>query len=135
MEIVSPGNAALGNTYQITLANLAAFFAGYPVMNTETITAGATLASPFQVETTDTWILFNKTIGSASYATLPLAASMVYPGPVFFKDLKGDAATNNITIQFSAGQLCDGLTTIVISDAYGWVRIAPVSGGNAWYQC
>jgi hypothetical protein len=135
MEIVSPGNAAAGNTYQVTTSVLAAFFAAFPFLNTEFITSGATIGSPYLVQTTDTVILFNKILGSASYTTLPLASSMAYPLPILFKDLKGDAATHNITIQFTGGQLCDGLSTISILNAYGWTRIAPIIGGTGWYQC
>jgi hypothetical protein len=134
MEIVSPGNAAHGNTYQVSTAVLAAFAAAFSSLNTETITAGATSGSPFNVETTDTRILFNKTIGSASYALLPLAASMVYSQPVLFKDLKGDADTNPISITFTAGELCDGLSAVEITTSYGWVTINPVVGGGAWYM-
>ena len=134
-EIVSPGNSAEGNSYQVTTAVLAAFYAAFPFLNTEIITAGATLASPYMVETTDTNILFNKTIGSASYAKLSLSSSMAYPFPILLKDLKGDAYMNNITINFTGGQECDGQTSVVINGAYGWVRIAPIPSGNGWYQC
>ena len=134
MEIVSPGNAAQGNTYQVTTDVLAAFFAAFPALNTDIITAGATSISPFAVETTATRVLFNKTLGSASYAALPLVASMAYSQPVLFKDLKGDAATNPITISFTGGQLCDGLATLQITTAYGWVTINPVPGGSSWYM-
>ena len=134
-EIVSPGNSAEGNSYQVTTATLAAFYAAFPFLNTEIITAGATFASPYLVETTDTNILFNKTIGSASYATLPSSGSMAYPFPVLFKDIKGDAYTNNITINFTGGQECDGQTSVVINGAYGWARIAPIPSGSGWYQC
>lgn len=133
MEIVSPGTAAAGNNYQVTTATLAAFFAAFPVLNTEDITAGATIASPYAVETTDTQILFNKTLASASFAVLPSSSSMAYPFGVLFKDLKGDAGTNPITITFTGGQLCDGLASISITDDYGWVKIFPVIGGSAWY--
>jgi len=132
--IVSPGNAALGNTYKATVAQLAAFIAAFPTLNAETITAGATSGSPFNVETTDTRILFNKTIGSASYTLLPLAVSMVYSQPVLFKDLKGDADTNPISITFTGGEFCDGLPTVEITTSYGWVTINPVVGGGAWYM-
>lgn len=134
MYIVSPGNAALGNSYQITTDSLAAFFAAFPFLNTEVITAGASSGSPYQVETTDTRILFKKTIGSASYALLPTAASMAYGQSVFFKDAKGDANGNNITIQFSNGELCDGLSELTIINPYGWVAITPMPGGGSWYQ-
>ena len=133
MEIVSPGTAAAGNNYQVTTAVLAAFMAAFPVLNREYIISGATLASPYQVETTDTQVIFNKTIASASYATLPLSGSMAYPFGILFKDLKGDANTNNITINFSGGQLCDGQSSIVIRNAYGWVTIYPSPAGNGWF--
>ena len=134
LEIVSPGNAAQGNTYQVTTAYLAAFFSAFPALNSEIITAGATLASPYAAAVTDTRILFNKTLGSASYTLLPLSSTMAYSQPVLFKDIKGDAATNNITISFSGGQLCDGMSTVVISIAYGWVTINPIPGGSGWYM-
>jgi hypothetical protein len=101
-------------------------------MNARVITSGATLGSPLNVLTTDTAILFNKTIGSASYAIMPLADSM--SSSFLFKDLKGDADTNPITISFSGGELCDGVSTVTIPTSYGWVRVAPVTGGASWYQ-
>ena len=132
--IVSPGNAALGNTYQVTTEVLAAFCAAFPVLNTTLITSGATVGSPYAVETTDTRILFNKTLASASYAVLPLSGALVYPFGIFFKDIKGDADTNPITITFSGGQHCDGLSSIQITTAYGWVTINPIPGGSGWYM-
>ena len=132
-EYVWPGNAAQGNTYQISDEVMAAFFAAFPVLNREYIIAGATGGSPYQVATTDTQILINKTLASASYAVMPLASSMAYPFGVLFKDIKGDAATNNITITFSGGQLCDGESSVVIADNYGWATINPVPGGGAWF--
>src|SRR5271155_5054498 len=90
MEITSPGNAAQGNTYQVTTDTLAAFFAAYPGLNTETVIAGATAGSPYLVKSTDTTILFNKTVGAPSFALCPLAASMLGQ-EILFKDFKGDA--------------------------------------------
>ena len=133
-EIVSPGNAAQGNTYQVTTAVLAAFYSAFSALNSVTLTTGATLASPYAVLTTATCVLFNKTVGSASYAQLPLAATMLYGQPVLFKDLKGDTVANPITISFTGGELCDGQATIVINTAYGHVALTPVPGGGAWYQ-
>jgi len=61
---------------------------------------------------------------------------MQYPYGILIKDLKGDAATNPITINFTGGELCDGLTSgqISIQNPYGWVTIAPVPGASAWYM-
>ena len=134
MYIVSPGTAAAGNSYQVSLTTLAAFFAAFPELNTELITAGATLASPYAVETTDTIILFKKTLASASYATCPLASTMMYKQTVLFKDAKGDADVNPITINFSGGELCDGLSNLTIGNPYGWVRATPLPSGGGWYQ-
>ena len=58
---------------------------------------------------------------------------------VIFSQFPGLSVTSSflgrrgITITFTGGQLCDGLSSIVISDAYGWVKIFPVPGGSAWY--
>lgn len=127
--IVSPGNAAQGVLYNITLTTEAAFFGAFPFLNTEIIKAGAT----YNVLTTDTRILVNKTLGSPTSIVFPLAGSMQYPYGVLVKDLKGDAPTNGITISFTGGELCDGLSTIPINTVYGWYTINPVPGGGAWY--
>lgn len=131
--IVSPGNATQGNSYQISTAVLAGFFSSWSNLNTNTITSGATSSGPYMVEPTDTRILFNKTVGSASFAIMPKASSMIYPNGVLIKDLKGDAATNNITITFSNGELCDGLSQVVIDINYGWVTLNPIIFGGGWY--
>lgn len=132
MYIVSPGNTQLGVSYQITLDTLGAFFGAYPVLNTEIVTAGST----YDVKTTDTRVLVNKTLGSATTITFPTALSMQYPYGVLVKDLKGDADSNNITINFTGGELCDGQGSgvIVINNPYGWVTITPVPGASAWYM-
>lgn len=132
MEIVSPGNAATGNTYQVSTAVLADFFAATPGV-TSIITAGATLGSPYLPTPGVVRVLFNKSVGAASYAQLPLAVSWGSTEGILFKDLKGDAFTNNITIEFTGGELCDGLSTVVIGNDYGWNRIYPVPGGGGWY--
>jgi hypothetical protein len=98
------------------------------------IVAGATLGSPYDLLPSDVAVLFKKSIGSASYAVLPLAADMDSLDPVLFKDVNGDAATNNITFSFSGGELCDGQSEVIVDSNYGWVRLAPLPGGGAWYQ-
>ena len=125
MYIVSPGNAQLGNSYQITLTDLASFFSssGLPTF----VTSG----SVYDSVSTDTRILVNKTIGSAT--SIVLDNSTNYPLPVLVKDLKGDAATNPITVTFTGGQLIDGLSSIVISNNYGYFWFNPLSSGG-WYD-
>jgi hypothetical protein len=131
MEIVSPGNAELGNNYQVTLALLATYF-GNSSMSTTIILSGATLISPYDILITDTRILFNKTVSSASYAVAPLASLMTSSG-VLIKDLKGDAGTFPITVSFTGGELCDGLSEITVENAFGWTTINPTPSGGSWY--
>jgi len=130
MYIVSPGNNTLGASYNITTAQLAAFMAAFPALNTTEITSGAS----YNALTTDTTILVLKTIGSATSIVVPTAGSMQYPFGIFIKDAKGDAGTNPITVTFSGGQNCDGLTSMSISNAYGWLKIVPLPGGTGWYE-
>lgn len=132
MYIVSPGNVALGVSYGITTDTLGAFFGAFPSLNTEIVTAGAT----YNVLPTDTRVLVNKTLASATTIVFPAALSMQYPNGILVKDLKGDAGTNPITINFTGGELCDGLGSgqIIISNPYGWVTINPVPGASAWYM-
>ena len=132
MYIVSPGTAALGLSYAITTDTLAAFFGAFPILNTEIVTAGTT----YNVQATDTRILVNKTLGSATSIVFPPALIMQYPYGILVKDLKGDSATNPITINFSNSEECDGQCSgdIIIDNAYGWVTINPVPGQSAWYM-
>jgi hypothetical protein len=130
MWIGSPGNAAEGNLYNVTTDVLAAFFSAFPALNTEIVTAGST----YNVQTTDTRILVDKTLGSPTSIIFPLSNTMQFQQPVLIKDIKGDAFTNNITISFSGGQKCDNQTTIPINNNYGWTWINPIPGGSGWYQ-
>ena len=135
MEIISPGNVENGNNYQIQTVTLASFFSAYPYLNANLILTGATLGSPFEAQTTTTRVLFDKITGSPSYIVFPPAATMSAPFPILIKDFKGDAATNNITINFSNNEKCDGLSELLIENAYGWVIIAPSPLGAGWYIC
>lgn len=134
MWIVSPGNVTQGVLYNVTVNTVAGFISALPVLNAVIITSGATIGSPYAVATTNTRVLFNKTVSSPSFATCPIANTVTYGHSIFFKDLKGDAATNPITIRFTGGELCDGLTQLVIANPFGWVEVTPVPGGGAWYQ-
>lgn len=133
-EIVSPGNAAQGNTYQVTTLTLAAFYGAFPFLNTTEITAGATSISPYHIAITDTRILVKKTLSSATSLIAPLASLMQYPYGIFVKDLKGDADSNPITLTFTGGQLCDGKSQMGIGNPYNWFQIMPTPDGTAWYQ-
>lgn len=134
MYLVSPGTAALGNSYQVTTAVLGAYFSSFQFTSPTVITSGATLATPYNIKVSDTRILLNKTVNSASYLVAPLAASMLAPFPLLVKDFKGSAYTYPISINFTGGEFCDGQSTITIGGDYGWTTINPNVGGGGWYQ-
>jgi hypothetical protein len=127
MEIVSPGNANAGNSYQATTATFAAFYAAYSALNRTVITSGAT----YNAVTTDTQIFVDKTVGSVTQILLPPSLTMAYASAILIKDWKGDAATNPITIVFSSSETCDGQTSVVINNAYGWVYLLPGPGATS----
>lgn len=129
--VVSPGNAQLGNSYQVTVTTLAAYLVTIlPAPSIVQVTSG----SSYNVVADAGRVLVNKTIGSATSIVLPLAASMTFQTGVLVKDLKGDAVSNNITITFTGGELCDGQSSIVLSNAYAWTTVNPKPGGGGWYQ-
>lgn len=128
LEIVSPGSAASGVNYAISFAQLAAIIGPLFIYPTPTIiTSGASYNSVG----TDTRILVNKTIGSATSVVLLPSAS--YLQPVLVKDLKGDADVNPITVTFSSGQKMDNLTSVPINNPYGYFWFNPLASGG-WYD-
>lgn len=121
MEIVAPGTEADGVNYQVTLARLALVIGsgGDPTI----ILAGASYNSVV----TDTRILVNKTIGSAT--TINLLGGASYFQPVLIKDLKGDADVNPITIAFPGTY--DGVASpLTINTQFGWIWFNPLAAGN-----
>ncbi len=123
VEVVSPGTASGGVNYAATFAQLIQIIgSGY---NPTFVTSGATYNSV----ATDTRILVNKTVGSAT--TVALLASTNYAQPVIIKDIKGDADSNNITVTF-AGTYDGVASPVTISVQYGWVTMNPLPNGN-WY--
>lgn len=125
MEIVSPGNVN-GINYAVTMQVLANYLIGLQATPTF-VTSGAVYNSV----AADARILVNKTIGSAT--SVVLAQSQVYLGPVLVKGLKGDEATNPITVTFSSGQLMDTLTQVVINNPFGYFWFNPLASGG-WYD-
>jgi hypothetical protein len=90
-----------------------------------------TAAGAVTIDVVDRIVGINKTVGAATAVTAPLAADRAEL-PLTIKDIKGDADTNNITITFTGGELCDGLSSILISNPYGWVTLYPRAG--AYYM-
>lgn len=120
-----------GTTKRVPLSTIAAQIspsAGVSV----TVTDGATIGDPYDVPAGVTRVLFDKTVGAASYTLFDLAIEYG-TASVLVKDIKGDADVNPITIEFSGGELADGLATIVLSTAYAGVRVTPYPLGGGWY--
>lgn len=125
--LVSPGSVSTGNSYKVKLTTLAAYFNAAAFGTPTFVTSGLSYNSV----ATDTRILVNKTIGSAT--SVVLLTSTQYSLPVLVKDLKGDADSNPITVTFSGGQTMDGLSNVVISNPYGYFWFNPLAAGG-WYD-
>ena len=81
--------------------------------------------------TNEQLLLIKKTVGQATTVTLPPPPSspLIYQ-VVMVGDAKGDAATNNITIQGAAAATIDGAASFVISTNYGTAKL--VWNGTEW---
>ena len=83
----------------------------------------------------DSLVIVNKTVGAPTTITLP--ASAVTPNSdgsrrvVEVHDGKGDAATNNITINAAGTDTVNGGASVTIASNYGVLRLLDL-GGGAW---
>lgn len=83
-------------------------------------------ASPYAPAATDTLALVN--VAGAVTVNLP-AASGRSGYPITIKDISGNAATNNITINRNGADTIEGKTSIVINNNYGFFKLIPITGG------
>jgi hypothetical protein len=91
--------------------------------NVQEITTGG----PHNIEATAAIVLVNQTVGAAITLMLPLSAAKV--GPVKVVDMKGDAATNNITIVPSGSEKYQaGITSWVIGSDAASAVFSPIPG-------
>lgn len=86
-----------------------------------------TTASPYTALTTDCVIISNKAVAGAG--TINLCATLQTGRVVIIKDGKGDANSNNITVQGN-GKNIDGASSKVINTAYGVLRV--IYNGTEW---
>lgn len=86
------------------------------------ITSGSSVA----VDANSNTVRVNKTVGSATTLTLPLAVSM--KSAVLIADWKGDAGTNNITINPSGSEKIQGRSSWIIAGDNGSVFLRPIPG-------
>lgn len=104
---------------------LEAAISGFEPLHTyldQEITSGATANVVTNVET----VRVNKTVGSATALTMPLAVSKLFP--VLIIDWKGDAGTNNITINPSGSEKIQGRSSWTIAGDYGSILLRPIPG-------
>lgn len=121
-----------GTTKRVLLSTIAAQIApsgGATVV----VTSGATIGSPFNVPAGISRVLFNKTIGASSYALMALSSTYTSSASILIKDIKGDAVTDPITINFTGGELADGQSQIVLSTAYAGILLTPYPLGGGFY--
>ena len=124
IEIVSPGTAAAGVNYAMSLSQLAL------VVGQGGLATFVTSGSVYNSIASDVRILVNKSAGSPT--TINLLGAAQYFQPILIKDIKGDAGTNNITVNFSG--TFDGIASpLTISSNYGWFWMNPLASGN-WYD-
>lgn len=128
LEVLSPILLSrVGGIYTFSLdlaaliASLASTFSS--IGADQEITSGASAA----VNANSSTVRVNKTVGGAITLTLPAAASKTVP--VLIADWKGDAGTNNITINLSGAETFPGgLTSWTIGADAGSVFLRPISG-------
>jgi hypothetical protein len=127
-EIVSPGLAATGVNYSITLKLLAALI-NQAIFSQPTIITATTYNSV----ASDTRILVD--YPSAEPGTINLLASTSYMQPVLVKDYKGTASLNNpITVNMSGSDTYDGLSSVQITNPYGFFWFIPKPNGGGFYE-
>lgn len=104
------------------LAALAAIY------NKREVTAPGAIA----VVDSDIDILVNKTVGEAT--TVNLITAVDRETPVGVIDVKGDAATNNITITPAGAETINGVAgSRVINFDHGALTLHPLPDGTGWY--
>jgi hypothetical protein len=120
------GSALVGNgDLNLTASSGSVNFLTSMRVPTRTVTSGFDSASA-----TDHTVKWNKAIGSASLENIPACAPSITGRVYVFKDGKGDANANNITIAPVSGTI-DGASTYVIRTAYGAVSLQ-CDGGSDW---
>lgn len=89
----------------------------------------ATSTTPYTVLVSDYYIAIDCS-GGAKTAVLPAAATVGAGTVYIFKDVTGNAAANNITIDGSGAETIDGAATLVMNTNYQSVTL--ISNGTNW---
>jgi hypothetical protein len=124
MEIVSPGTAEGGVNYSITMLELAQYLIG--LFDTATILEDE---AAYASVATDQRILVKNSMALST--TITLLASSSYIVPILVKDIGGFASVANpITVNFTGGETIDGLSSVTITNPFGWMWFNPLEAGN-----
>lgn len=99
------------------------YFEPAHALTNQEITSGATA----EVETNAKTVRVNKTVGSATTLTIPLAAAMEAE-EILIADWKGDAGTNPITINLTDAETIQGLSSWTIAADNGSICLRPIPG-------
>ncbi|MBR0948326.1 hypothetical protein ABIF68_007852 [Bradyrhizobium japonicum] len=105
------------------LASLQSSFEPIHSYINQEITSGASATVATNAKT----VRVNKTVGGAITLTMPLAATMG-PEQILIADWKGDAGTNNITINLTGSEKIQGLSSWVIAADNGSICLRPIPG-------
>jgi hypothetical protein len=99
------------------------------VASTTQIEQHITDAGPVTIENNAGIVRVDQTVGAEITLTLPLASDKTCP--VLISDWKGDAGTNNITIETSGSETFPGgLTSWTISNDTGSIFLRPIAGAG-----
>lgn len=123
--LIWPGTPGLAVNYSIDSFTLAALI--YPLIGgVPTILEDE---ASYNSVGTDTRILVKNSMALSTSIVLLTAGS--YNQAVLIKDIGGYASeANPITVTFSSGEKIDGLSTITITNPYGWMWFNPLEAGN-----
>jgi hypothetical protein len=124
-ETVGANDAAAAAASAAAAAASAAQAAASAAFNAVTFAAGAA----YVAAATDDLIIVQKAAGGPTTVTMVASATRTR-GPVWVKDGKGDAATNNITVNFNGAEKADGLVSVPIRTAFGSVALGRNPAGG-----
>lgn len=129
-----PAVADLPTDYMVVWDSIANAFVNASISSIVALSASPaqtvdTAAGNYTV-TTETMLLVNKTVPAANNVILPTSLSRSGV-PIVIKDLAGNAATYNITIQPFGTEKIDGASQYQIVANYGAVKLYPLAAG--WF--
>lgn len=131
-QIINVGTSPNDNTGdplrtggQKTNANFTELYGWIPVQRS--VTSG-----PVTINSTD--VILNLNLTSPQSTTLP-AASSRGGRPLTFKDVGGQAAANNFTINRAGSDTIDGFTSVALTNNYQALTLNPFNDGvnSGWF--